>query len=163
MKLNTLFNLNGAKKCSKRIGRGIGSGKGKTCGRGTKGQKSRAKVAKGFEGGQTPLIKRLPKRGFKSMSKSNYNIINIITILRLVKVNKIENGAVIDRLLLLKLKVLRKSINKIKLLWANSSSLALNSEDISLLTKLDLQFCFDKYSISARENILKLGMKVIDN
>ncbi|CAM79424.1 50S ribosomal protein L15 [Orientia tsutsugamushi] len=163
MKLNTLFNLNGAKKCSKRIGRGIGSGKGKTCGRGAKGQKSRAKVARGFEGGQTPLIKRLPKRGFKSMNKRNYNIINIITILRLVKANKIEYGAVIDKLLLLKLKMLKKSINKIKLLWANPSSLVLSSEDISLLTKLDLQFNLDEYSISARKNIIKLGMKVINN
>ncbi|KJV51626.1 putative 50S ribosomal protein L15 [Orientia tsutsugamushi str. Gilliam] len=59
--------------------------------------------------------------------------------------------------------MLKKSINKIKLLWANSSSLVLNSEDISLLTKLDLQFNLDEYSISARKNIIKLGMKVINN
>ncbi|KJV55275.1 ribosomal protein L15 [Orientia chuto str. Dubai] len=163
MKLNTLYNLERAKKHSKRLGRGIGSGKGKTCGRGVKGQKSRAKVAKGFEGGQTPLIKRLPKRGFKSINKDKYSIINITKILCLIKANRIDTGAVIDRLLLLKLKVLPKNTNKVKLLWVSSCSSVLNSENISFLTKFDLQFSFDKYSISAKKNILNLGIKVINN
>ncbi len=81
MRLNTLANNLGAKKNRKRVGRGIGSGKGKTCGRGVKGQKSRAGVAiKGFEGGQKPMIKRLPKRGFNCPTSKTYQIINLIDI-----------------------------------------------------------------------------------
>jgi large subunit ribosomal protein L15 len=78
MKLNTLSAQPGAKKTSKRVGRGIGSGLGKTCGKGHKGQRARSGVAiKGFEGGQMPLIKRLPKRGFNPINRIEMNIINL--------------------------------------------------------------------------------------
>jgi large subunit ribosomal protein L15 len=67
MRLNTLYNIENPKKKSKRVGRGIGSGKGKTCGSGHKGQKARTGVAiNGFEGGQMPIYRRLPKRGFNN-------------------------------------------------------------------------------------------------
>ena len=79
--LNTLQNLKKKKISKKRLGRGIGSGKGKTSGRGHKGQKSRSGVAiKGFEGGQMPLYRRLPKRGFVNIFKKNFNIFNLSQI-----------------------------------------------------------------------------------
>ena len=78
MKLNDLRDNPGAKKKRMIVGRGIGSGKGKTCGRGVKGQKARTGVSlKGFEGGQMPLIRRLPKRGFKNIFAKEYSEINL--------------------------------------------------------------------------------------
>ena len=84
MKLNELSDLQGAKKNRKRVGRGIGSGKGKTAGRGVKGQKSRSGVAiKGFEGGQMPLHRRLPKRGFTNIFRKEYEVINLVQLIKL--------------------------------------------------------------------------------
>ena len=81
MKLNELSDLAGARKNRKRVGRGIGSGTGKTSGRGVKGQKSRSGVAiKGFEGGQMPLHRRLPKRGFNNLFSKKYNVLSLIHI-----------------------------------------------------------------------------------
>ena len=78
MNLNELSDLPGATHNRKRVGRGIGSGKGKTAGRGVKGQKSRSGVAiNGFEGGQMPLFRRLPKRGFVNIFAKNYNIVSV--------------------------------------------------------------------------------------
>ncbi len=78
MKLNDLRDNPGALKKGKRLGRGIGSGKGKTAGRGHKGQKSRSGVAiKGFEGGQMPLYRRLPKRGFNNIFAKSYSVVNV--------------------------------------------------------------------------------------
>ena len=78
MKLNEIRDNPGARVDRKRVGRGIGSGKGKTCGRGAKGQKSRAGVAiKGFEGGQMPLYRRLPKRGFKNIFRKQFEVVNL--------------------------------------------------------------------------------------
>lgn len=78
MKLNEIRDNPGARKRRMIVGRGIGSGKGKTCGRGVKGQKARTGVAlKGFEGGQMPLHRRLPKRGFKNIFAKDYAVINI--------------------------------------------------------------------------------------
>ena len=89
--LNTLQNLKKKKISKKRLGRGIGSGKGKTSGRGHKGQKSRSGVAiKGFEGGQMPLYRRLPKRGFVNIFKKNFNIFNLSQIQSLLYKKKIE-------------------------------------------------------------------------
>ena len=87
MELNTLFSK--TKKAKKRVGRGIGSSKGKTCGRGHKGQKSRSGVAiKSFEGGQMPLYRRLPKRGFKKINiKENIAILNISKLQEIVNKN----------------------------------------------------------------------------
>lgn len=82
MKLHTLTNTDGAKKKRKRVGRGDASGLGKTCGRGDKGQHSRsgAGYRPYFEGGQITLFRRLPKRGFKSMSHKNYTVINVVDL-----------------------------------------------------------------------------------
>ncbi len=82
--LLNIINDNAAIKKKKRLGRGIGTGKGKTCARGHKGQKSRTGVAiKGFEGGQQPIYRRLPKRGFRPLSKVHYEIINLYEIQQL--------------------------------------------------------------------------------
>lgn len=78
LKLNDLREADGARYQFKRVGRGIGSGKGKTCGRGAKGQTARSGVALGgFEGGQMPLYRRLPKRGFKNPSRKDYAVLNV--------------------------------------------------------------------------------------
>ena len=90
MKLNELSDLAGARKNRKRVGRGIGSGTGKTSGRGVKGQKSRSGVAiKGFEGGQMPLHRRLPKRGFNNLFSKKYNVFNLDRIQYFID-NKID-------------------------------------------------------------------------
>ena len=81
MKLNELRDNQGATKNRIRVGRGIGSGKGKTCGRGQKGQKSRSGVAvKGFEGGQMPIYRRLPKRGFKNPHRIEFAVVNLVDL-----------------------------------------------------------------------------------
>jgi large subunit ribosomal protein L15 len=78
MKLNDLRDNSGARKTSKRLGRGVGSGKGKTCGRGVKGQTARTGVSiNGFEGGQMPIYRRLPKRGFNNPSRKDYVVVNV--------------------------------------------------------------------------------------
>ena len=84
MKLHELAQPKGAKKAPKRVGRGIGSGNGKTCGRGHKGQNSRSGggVRPGFEGGQMPLVRRLPKRGFTNLFRKVYAIVNIRDLIR---------------------------------------------------------------------------------
>jgi large subunit ribosomal protein L15 len=95
MRLNQISDNPGATKTSKRIGRGIGSGKGKTGGRGVKGQKSRAGVAiHGYEGGQMPLHRRLPKRGFKSLNRKDYVSINVGRLQAAVDAGKLKAGAV---------------------------------------------------------------------
>ena len=100
-----------------RPGRGIGSGKGKTSGRGHKGQKSRRGVAiKSFEGGQMPLYRRLPKRGFKPIKKKSIAILNIENIQKFIDSKKINNSVIIDLNLLKKLKLVNKGIKKIKIL-----------------------------------------------
>ena len=84
------------KRIKKRVGRGIGSGKGKTCGRGVKGQKSRSGVAiKSFEGGQMPLFRRLPKRGFKSFKKKNIAILNLSNLQKFLDQKKISLASVL--------------------------------------------------------------------
>ncbi len=100
-----------------RPGRGIGSGKGKTSGRGHKGQKSRRGVAiKSFEGGQMPLYRRLPKRGFKPIKKNQIVIFNIENIQKFIDSKKINSSEKIDLNLLKKLKLINKGTKKIKIL-----------------------------------------------
>ena len=100
-----------------RVGRGIGSGKGKTCGRGVKGQKSRSGVAiKSFEGGQMPLYRRLPKRGFNPLKKEKIAILNLDKIKNLIQTKKINNELQIDIDILKKNKIINKSFSKIKIL-----------------------------------------------
>ncbi|WP_010217800.1 50S ribosomal protein L15 [Sphingomonas sp. PAMC 26621] len=97
MKLNEIRDNQGARKSKMRVGRGIGSGKGKTAGRGQKGQKSREGVSiAGFEGGQMPLHMRLPKRGFNNIFAKDYAEVNLGAIQMAVDAGKIEAGASID-------------------------------------------------------------------
>ena len=104
--LNTLINFKKKKISRKRLGRGIGSGTGKTSGRGHKGQKSRSGVSlKGFEGGQMPLYRRLPKRGFTNIYKKNFNTINLVQIQSLIDKKKIDTKEEITQELLLKKKL----------------------------------------------------------
>ena len=96
MRLNEISDNPGARKSAKRVGRGIGSGSGKTAGRGVKGQKSRSGVAiKGFEGGQMPLHRRLPKRGFNNIFASDYNEVNVGRVQQAIDAGKLDAGAVV--------------------------------------------------------------------
>jgi len=114
MRLNTLVKTNSKKI---RPGRGIGSGKGKTGGRGIKGQKSRSGVAiKAFEGGQTPLYRRLPKRGFKSMFLRNTAIINLSHLQKFHDNKKIDLNSPVDLKLLQEKKIINKKYLKLKIL-----------------------------------------------
>ena len=97
MKLNDLRDNEGARKGRMRVGRGIGSGKGKTSGRGQKGQKSRSGVAvKGFEGGQMPLHMRIPKRGFNNPFGKDYAEVNLGMVQKFIDAGKLDAKAVID-------------------------------------------------------------------
>jgi len=115
MQLNQLKSDN--KKSKKRIGRGIGSGTGKTSGKGHKGQKARSGVAiKGFEGGQMPIHRRLPKRGFKNIFRTEYVPINLGIIQKLIDESKISPAKPLDIETLLKVGLLKKNNNNIKIL-----------------------------------------------
>ena len=131
-----------------RVGRGIGSGKGKTSGRGVKGQKSRSGVAiKSFEGGQMPLYRRLPKRGFNPISKNKIATINIEKIEALIQKGRIKTDEKIDLENLKKKNIIRKSFKKIKILGAGNIS-----------TKFNIEADFS--SKSAKEKIEKIGGKL---
>ena len=110
-----------------RVGRGIGSGKGKTSGRGVKGQKSRSGVAiKSFEGGQMPLYRRLPKRGFNPIKKEKIAILNLDKIQSLIDTKKIGPDTVIDLESLKKTNILNKSVNKLKILGTGEIKFKVN-------------------------------------
>ena len=115
-----MLTLNNRKKINKtkmRVGRGIGSGKGKTSGRGVKGQKSRSGVAiKSFEGGQMPLYRRLPKRGFNPISKQHIAILNLEKIQSYIDKKSINVSDTINSELLKKNKLINKSSDKLKIL-----------------------------------------------
>ena len=116
MKLNELRDNEGATKNRIRVGRGIGSGKGKTCGRGQKGQKSRSGVAvNGFEGGQMPIYRRLPKRGFKNPFSKEFAVVNMDTIQKAVDAGKL-NAAAIDVAALMNAGVISKELDGVRLL-----------------------------------------------
>ena len=109
MKLNEIADNPGAVKAKKRVGRGIGSGKGKTSGRGVKGQKARSGVAiKGFEGGQMPMYRRLPKRGFKNPFSKDYSELNVGRIQQAIDAGKLDAKATIDAPALIAAGVLTK-------------------------------------------------------
>ena len=112
--------LNNREKINKskiRVGRGIGSGKGKTSGRGVKGQKSRSGVAiKSFEGGQMPLYRRLPKRGFNSIPHARIAILNLEKIQFYIDKKKINSSDLLNTDLLKKLKIINKNSTKLKIL-----------------------------------------------
>ena len=128
-----------------RVGRGIGSGKGKTSGRGMKGQKSRSGVAiKSFEGGQMPLYRRLPKRGFNSISKINVARINLDKIQAFIDQKKINPNDKINSELLKKLKIINKNSQKLKILGNGEIKVKINIEA-------------DLISKSAKKKLEKVG------
>ena len=125
IKLNNRTKIN---KSKIRVGRGIGSGKGKTSGRGVKGQKSRSGVAiKSFEGGQMPLYRRLPKRGFNPISK-NIAILNLDKIQSYLDKKNIKSTDLINSELLKKLKLINKNSNKLKILGSGDIKEKINIE-----------------------------------
>ncbi len=143
MKLHTLKPNEGAIKNRKRVGRGQGSGTGKTSGRGEKGQNARSGggVRVGFEGGQTPLFRRLPKRGFSNaLFKKEYAIINLDDL------NKFEDGAEVSLEVLRNMGIVKKSKDGLKVLGNGTLEKKLNVKA-------------NKFSASAKEQIEKLGGK----
>ena len=112
-----------------RVGRGIGSGKGKTSGRGVKGQKSRSGVAiKSFEGGQMPLYRRLPKRGFNPISKKMITVLNLQKIQTYIYKKSIKSGDTINSETLKKLKLINKNSKKLKILGTGEIKSKINIE-----------------------------------
>ena len=124
--LNTKDKIN---KSKMRVGRGIGSGKGKTSGRGVKGQKSRSGVAiKAFEGGQMPLYRRLPKRGFNPISKDGVAILNLEKIQSYIDKKSINPNEILNSELLIKLKLINKNSQKLKILGTGEVKDKINIE-----------------------------------
>ena len=124
--LNTKDKIN---KPKKRVGRGIGSGKGKTSGRGVKGQKSRSGVAiKSFEGGQMPLYRRLPKRGFNPISKNHVAILNLNKLQTFIDKKTINTKDLINTDILKKLKIINKNSTKLKILGTGQIKDKINIE-----------------------------------
>jgi len=124
-----LNNLKKIKQNKLRVGRGIGSGKGKTSGRGVKGQKSRSGVAiKSFEGGQMPLYRRLPKRGFNTISKKETGALNLSEIQSFINSKKIKTTDKIDLAFLKKLNIVKKKFKKLKVLGNGEIKEKLNLE-----------------------------------
>jgi large subunit ribosomal protein L15 len=140
MKLNEIAPEKGARKDRKRLGRGVASGTGKTAGRGTKGHKSRSGggVRPGFEGGQMPLHRRLPKRGFKNIFRKKIVIVNLRDLKRL------ESGSVVDKTSLIRAGLLKRDTDFVKLLGQGKLE---GSYTIQL----------DMVSKSAREKVLAAG------
>lgn len=148
MKLNTLSNTQ-PRKSGKRVGRGIGSGKGKTAGRGHKGQKARAgAVIKGFEGGQMPLHRRLPKRGFNSWRPTKYQVINTGDLQRIVDAKKLEGKGTVTKKILYEVALIRKMSLPVKVLAKGELKVSLTLEA-------------DAVSEKAHELIKKAGGTVI--
>ena len=143
-----LNSLNNLKTKKIRVGRGIGSGKGKTSGRGVKGQKSRSGVAiKSFEGGQMPLYRRLPKRGFNPINKNDLAIINLGDLQKLIDNKTINVDTKINIDTFKKSKLFRKSINKFKVLSNGNFN-----------SKIDIEA--DYSSKTAKEKIEKAGGQI---
>ena len=143
--MNILSNTIKIKVSKKRLGRGIGTGKGKTSGRGVKGQKSRSGVAiKSFEGGQMPLYRRLPKRGFNTIKKNKIAKINLDQLQSFVDQKRVDLENLINLESLKKNNIINKSYSKFKIL-ANGN----------LSSKLNIEADFS--SIAAKEKIEKIG------
>jgi large subunit ribosomal protein L15 len=143
--MSTLNTTDKVTKKKLRVGRGIGSGKGKTSGRGVKGQKSRSGVAiKAFEGGQMPLYRRLPKRGFNSFGKINIAIMNLEKIQSFIDEKTIKMSDTINISLLKKLKLINKNSQKLKILGTGD-------------VKEKINIAADLISRSAEEKLKKAG------
>ena len=143
MKLNSIYPSDGATKTRKRVGRGTGSGLGKTSGRGENGQKSRSGYSRkaGFEGGQLPLYRRLPKRGFSNaLFKKEYAVINLSDL------NKFEDGATVTPEILKEMGILKNQLSGVKVLGNGKLEKKLNVKA-------------HRFSSVAKEQIEKLGGK----
>ena len=110
MKLHELKPAEGSRQVRNRVGRGTSSGNGKTAGRGQKGQKARSKVRLGFEGGQMPLFRRMPKRGFNNINRKEYAIVNLETL------NKFEDGAEVTPALMVEAGIVKNEKDGVKVL-----------------------------------------------
>ncbi|AXY26499.1 50S ribosomal protein L15 [Suicoccus acidiformans] len=143
MKLHTLKPNEGSRQSRNRVGRGSGSGNGKTAGRGQKGQKQRSggKVKVGFEGGQTPLMRRLPKRGFNNINRKEYAIVNLETL------NRFEDGATVNVETLKEAGIIKNELAGVKVLGNGT-----------LEKKLTVQAA--KFSKTAEEAITQAGGSV---
>ena len=142
IELNNRLKIN---KSKIRVGRAIGSGKGKTSGRGVKGQKSRSGVAiKSFEGGQMPLYRRLPKRGFNTIKKETIAVLNLEKIQYFIDKKTIDTKSVLNSSLLKKLRLINKNSDKLKILGTGEIKDKINIEA-------------DLASKSALENLEKIG------
>ena len=129
MKLSEIADNPGSRKKRMRVGRGIGSGKGKTSGRGGKGQTARSGVRiKGFEGGQMPLHRRLPKRGFNNVFRLEYAEVNLDRIQQAIDANKLDLGAPINAEALVKAGVLRRAKAGVRLLGRGEIKAKVNLE-----------------------------------
>lgn len=135
-----LHELTSTRQKRKRVGRGMSSGFGKTSGRGQKGQKARSKVRVGFEGGQTPLFKRLPKRGFTNVNRKTYAIVNLESL------NQFEDGTEVTPELLLKERVINNAKDGVKILAKGDLEKALTVKA-------------QKFSVAAKEAIEAAGGK----
>ncbi len=145
MKLHSLKPTEGSRHTKKRVGRGIGSGNGKTAGRGENGQKSRAGYSKkiGFEGGQNPLYKRIPKRGFKNVNEVTYDILNIEDLNKLTGVTDITVDVLVEN------KLIKNSNKNIKILGKGELNIKLSSIEAHKVSK------------SAQEKLEKAGAKIV--
>ncbi len=143
MKLNELSPPKGSRKSPKRLGRGVGTGKGKTAGRGTKGQNSRSGggVRPGFEGGQMPIHRRLPKRGFTNIFRKDFAVINIRDLARF------ESGSTVDEVALFREGLVKGKRDGIKLLGQGE-------------IKYPLKIRINKISKAAREKITAAGGEI---
>lgn len=145
MELNEIRDNEGARKRKMRVGRGIGSGKGKTCGRGYKGQTSRSGVAiKGFEGGQMPIHRRLPKRGFNNISRVEFDVLTLRDLQVLVDNGTFKAGDTVTTQALKDAKVIAKTSEGVKILSKGE-------------LKAKLSVDVERASKTAREAIEKLG------
>jgi len=148
--LNNLFNTIGSKHSTKKLGRGIGSGKGKTCGRGTKGQKARSGVSiRFFEGGQMPLIKRLPKRGFNCTTNKKHKIVHLSDVERYIEAqqsNSNSEDCFVNTSALVEFGLFKKH-DKVKLVLCNRGA------DCNIIGSAlkNAKIILDSYSRSARE------------
>lgn len=135
MKLHELKPAEGSRQLRNRVGRGTSSGNGKTAGRGQKGQKARSKVRVGFEGGQMPLFRRMPKRGFKNVNRKDYAIVNLETL------NKFEDGTEVTPALLVETRVVKDEKDGIKVLGNGelTKKLTVNASKFSASAKAAIE------------------------
>ncbi len=149
MQVNSLFNVPGSRKPRKRVGRGNGSGTGRTGGRGEKGQKSRSGVAIKTEGGQMPIIKRLPKRGFNSSKSIKYTTINVADIEVLITERRMNAAVVLDKAVLVNIGYIKNEKVPVKLLGG--------VDEMGFVVSVQL----DAYSKKARSLIENAGGKIL--